>query len=61
MTEPLVESIVLPFYQQALTVNTQANPAEVLERVLANTFQSINSQETGARQGSCRLIHAANC
>jgi len=46
MTDIVVQSIVLPFYQQALTVNTQTTPADVLERVLANTFQSINSQET---------------
>lgn len=40
-----IHQIVAPFYQQALTVNPGMNPAEVLERILADDFQSINSQE----------------
>jgi predicted ester cyclase len=32
--------IVLPFYQKALTVNTETNPAEVLNSILADNFVS---------------------
>lgn len=38
--------VLTPFYRQALTVNTETTPAEVLGKVLADDFQSINSQET---------------
>lgn len=45
MTKDEVQNIVAPFYKQALTVNTATTPAAVLERILADKFQSINSQE----------------
>ena len=35
-----MEEIVLPFYQKALTVNTETNPAEVLNSILASDFIS---------------------
>lgn len=35
-----LETIVLPFYQKALTVNSESNPAEVLNNLLADNFIS---------------------
>jgi predicted ester cyclase len=46
MTLDEVQTIVTPFYKQALTVNTATTPAAVLEQILADNFQSINSQGT---------------
>ena len=46
MTQEEVQAIVAHFYKQALTVNTATTPAEVLGKILADGFQSINSQET---------------
>lgn len=46
MTDYDVNSIVSGFYSQALTVNVQTTPATVLERILSEGFESINSQET---------------
>jgi predicted ester cyclase len=46
MTKDEVQAIVAPFYKQALTVNTTTTPAAVLEKILAPSFQSINSQGT---------------
>lgn len=46
MSNPDIENIVIPFYALALTVNTKTTPAAVLERVLADGFVSINSQES---------------
>ncbi len=34
------------FYRLALTVNSQTNPSEVLGKILADDFLSINSQES---------------
>ena len=45
MTKDEVHAIVAPFYRQALTVNTDTTPAAVLDKILAESFQSINSQE----------------
>ena len=38
------QALVVPFYTQALSVNTETTPAAVLEKILADNFQSINSQ-----------------
>lgn len=46
MTHEEVHSIVAPFYTHALTVNTQTSSTEVLNRILADNFQSLNGQET---------------
>lgn len=43
---PSFHDVLAPFYKQALTVNTDTTPAQVLERILADNFQSINSHET---------------
>ncbi len=43
---PSFHDVLAPFYQQALTVNTETNPAEVVGKILANHFQSQNGQET---------------
>jgi predicted ester cyclase len=39
-------SCVRDFYTKALTVNAETTAAAVLDRVLADSFQSINSQDT---------------
>lgn len=46
MTHEEVHSIVAPFYTHALTVNNQTSSTEVLNRILADNFQSLNGQET---------------
>ncbi|MFO0644100.1 MAG: ester cyclase [Polyangiaceae bacterium] len=46
MTKEEVHAIVAPFYKQALTVNTATTSTAVLEKILADAFQSINSQDT---------------
>ncbi len=45
MTKDEVQAIVAPFCKQALTVNTETTSTAVLEKILADSFQSINSQE----------------
>lgn len=45
MTPDQIHDIVARFYKQALTVNTETTPAAVLDNILADGFQSINSQE----------------
>jgi predicted ester cyclase len=42
-------AIVNEFYAKALTVNAQTTPTAVLERILADDFESINSQERKAK------------
>jgi predicted ester cyclase len=49
LTSAQVESVVLPFYRQALTVNDQTTPAEVLTRVLSPEFQSVSAQGSKTR------------
>ena len=46
MTEDEVQTIVASFYKKALTVNTDITSAAILEKILADNFQSINSQGT---------------
>ena len=46
MTKDEVQAIVGLFYKQALTVNTETTSSAVLEKILAASFQSINSQGT---------------
>ena len=46
MTKAEAEAIVLPFYQQALTVNAKHTPAAVLDKALADDFESVNGQES---------------
>lgn len=45
MTQDELRTIVASFYQKALTVNTDTNPGAVLNTILSDSFQSINSQE----------------
>ena len=51
-TENLKE-IVRPFYTDCLTVNTHADVATIMNRLLADDFQSINIAET---KGKAQLI-----
>jgi len=46
ITKDEVHTVVAPFYKQALTVNTATTSTAVLEKILADDFQSINGQET---------------
>lgn len=46
---PLVE-IVLPFYNQCLTVNANSNPAEIMQKVLADGFKSQGSVEVKTKE-----------
>lgn len=45
-----VNEIVLPFYKQALTANKDTNPAEVLNLLLADSFESIGSADIKTRE-----------
>lgn len=49
-----LKSLVKSFYTDALTVNPRTNPAEVLERILADDFRSINTQDPN--KGKAALI-----
>jgi len=40
------QAIVMSFYKQALTVNAETTSTAVLEKILADNFQSVNGQET---------------
>ncbi len=46
MSNADIQSIVLPFYSHALTVVPGGASGPVLERILADSFESWNSQET---------------
>lgn len=49
LTKEDVHSIVAPFYRKALTVNTETTSTAVLEKVLADGFESVNGQETKSK------------
>lgn len=58
-----LKEIVKPFYTKCLTVNTEANVAEIMGNLLADDFQSITVAETkskvqltGQVQGFWKLI-----
>jgi predicted ester cyclase len=40
------KEIVKSFYTKCLTVNTESNAAEIMGKLLADNFQSINAKET---------------
>jgi len=48
-----LKKIVATFYNDCLTVNDKTNTSEVLEKLLADDFQSINAKET---KGKAQLI-----
>jgi len=48
-----LKKLVATFYQDCLTVNDHTNTDEVLEKLLADDFQSINAKET---KGKAQLI-----
>jgi len=48
-----LKEVVRPFYTDCLTVNTRADVAATMNRLLADDFQSINSAET---KGKAQLI-----
>jgi predicted ester cyclase len=52
-------TIVTPFYTQALAVNAVTAPAAVLEEILADHCQSINSQVT--KDKATVMLQAAGC
>jgi predicted ester cyclase len=49
MNQEDIHAIVAPFYDHALTVNSQTTPTAVLEKILAENFQSKNGQETKSK------------
>jgi hypothetical protein len=49
MSRADLESVVLPFYTHALTVNSSTTSTAVLEKILAEDFQSVNGQETKSK------------
>ncbi len=56
MTKDEIQDIVAPFYRQALTVNSQTTSTAVLEKILADNFQSINSQGTKDKSALIRQV-----
>lgn len=56
MNKEEVQAIVAPFYKQALTVNTEVSSTAVLEKILADGFQSINSQETKSKAALIKQV-----
>ena len=56
MTRDEAHATVSPFYRRALTVNAETTPAAVLEKILADNFQSINSQETKGKAALIRQV-----
>jgi predicted ester cyclase len=56
MNKDEVQAIVAPFYRQALTVNTETTSTAVLERILADGFQSINGQETKSKAALIKQV-----
>jgi predicted ester cyclase len=48
-----LKKLIATFYNECLTVNEKTNTNEVLEKLLADDFQSINAKET---KGKVQLI-----
>ncbi len=46
MIQQEAQAIVMSFYKQALTVNAETTSTAVLEKILADDFQSLNGEET---------------
>lgn len=57
-TNPALHDVLTPFYRQALTVNSEAIPAAVLDRVLADGFRSVNGQEVKDKATLVRQLEA---
>lgn len=51
-----MNQIVASFYRQALTVNPETTSTPVLERILADAFQSVNSQESKSKAALIKQI-----
>lgn len=45
-----IKDLVTSFYSECLTVNNRTNPAELMEKLLADDFQSINAAENKTKQ-----------
>ena len=58
MTKEEVQAIVAPFYRKALTVNTETTSTAVLDKILADGFQSINGQETKSKAQLIQQLEA---
>ncbi|MFO0591557.1 MAG: ester cyclase [Polyangiaceae bacterium] len=58
ITKEDAQSIVAPFYRKALTVNRDTTPTAVLESILADDFQSLNSQETKTKAVLMKQVEA---
>jgi predicted ester cyclase len=56
MTRQDIQAVVTRLYTQALTVNAGTSSAAVLEAVLADDFESVNSQETKSKAVLIRQV-----
>lgn len=56
MTRDQARNIVTPFYTHALTVNAEATSTAVLGKLLAEGFESINSQETKTKAALMKQV-----
>lgn len=44
-----LKELVKTFYTKCLTVNSESNPTEIMNNLLADNFQSINAKETKSK------------
>jgi predicted ester cyclase len=56
MNSKELEAIVLRFYEKALTVNGETTSTAVLDEILAEGFQSINSQEVKTKAALMKQV-----
>lgn len=56
MNREAMIATVQQFYAKALTVNAETTPSEVLGRVLADDFVSVNAQETKPKEALIKQI-----
>ena len=52
-----LKKLVATFYNDCLTVNEKTNTNEVLEKLLADDFQSINAGETKSKAQLIGHVH----
>ncbi len=56
MNRDQAQNIVTPFYTHALTVNAETTSTAVLGKLLAEGFESINSQETKTKAALIKQV-----
>ncbi len=45
-----IKDLVKTFYTECLTVNNRSNPVDIMNKLLADDFKSVNAQETKTKQ-----------